>query len=340
MVVRQNLPARQGLLLRCGVTSSLVAAAAAAFGVVFYGVSPSAATIVALAVFCGGYIRLASGVLQVEERFVASTLMSESMNYLLLGAAVIAVLAGVGSYLEPMLLVAVAQFALAATIRLRLLAAASAADGPAAKPRLSEMVLFTGTNAALLVLQVVERFAIPMFLDIEALAAFAVLAVFSIAPFRPIEFGIYRTLLPRLRRPASGAERRRMLVKEAIQTLWLTMLLGLALAVVTPLVLGYLFAQKFEFGMSAALAGIVGGQIRVARSMASAVIAALADRASLVWWNAAAWVSVGAAFMGGWIGSKWGLGGFLWGVALAGIGNFVLALSLLQRSLGHVREGR
>jgi hypothetical protein len=73
--------------------------------------------------------------------------------------------------------------------------------------------------------------------------------------------------------------------------------------------------------------------LRVVRSMVAAAITALADRRGLALWNAAAWMSVGAAFLGGWVGSAWGLEGFLWGVVLGGATNVVLTLPLLPPHL-------
>jgi hypothetical protein len=73
--------------------------------------------------------------------------------------------------------------------------------------------------------------------------------------------------------------------------------------------------------------------LRVVRSMIAAAISALADRRGLAVWIAAAWASVGAAFLGGWVGSAWGLEGFLWGVALGGATNIVLTVPLLPSHL-------
>ena len=55
-------------------------------------------------------------VLQSEERFIASTLVSESANYLLLAAALIAFATGTSTALWPFALVAVAQLVLAGAV--------------------------------------------------------------------------------------------------------------------------------------------------------------------------------------------------------------------------------
>ena len=329
MVVRDRTPADRRLLLYCLGTSTLVAFASAAVGAVAYDLAPAELVVVAIAVGGGGFVRLAAGVLQSEERFIASTLVSESANYLLLAAALIALATGLTTALLPFALVAIAQLVLAGAVWAPLMAEQKVAQHPATPMRLSEMLLLTGTSAATLVQIQVERFAIPMFLNLEDLAAFAVLAVFTIAPFRPIEFSTYRMLFPKLRRPGSALERRRLFLKEVVQTSLLLLGIGLAIAVVTPLVLGFLFGGKYHFSISAVLAGIVGGQLRVARSLVSAAISALADQRGLAIWTIAAWISVGAAFVGGWVGSAWGFDGFLWGVALGWVANIALTVPVV-----------
>ncbi len=214
-----------------------------------------------------------------------------------------------------------------------LLAAHRSDPRPTVPVNMTELLLLSATNAAMLVLFQVERFAIPMFLGLEQLAAFAVLSVFTIAPFRPIEFSTYRTLVPKLRRCGSGPERRRLFLREVGQISALLAALGLGIAVVTPFALSYLFGDKFHFPFGAVLAGVVGGQLRVARSLVSAAITAVADKKALAIWNALAWVSVGASFFGGWLGSRWGLEGFLWGVVLGGLTNIALTVPILRPHL-------
>ena len=227
MVVRERLPAEPRLLVRCGATSVLVAIGSAAVGALVYGLGKVELAIVLVGVLGGGFVRLASGMLQSEERFVASTLASESINYLLLAAALGAVAVGATSGIWPLTVVTLAQLLLAAAIWAALLAANRADPRPAAPLRLTEMLLLSATNAAILVLSQVERFAIPMFLGLEQLAAFAVLSVFTIAPFRPIEFSTSRTLFPKLRRPGTGLERRRLFLREVGQTTALLAAIGL-----------------------------------------------------------------------------------------------------------------
>ena len=85
--------------------------------------------------------------------------------------------------------------------------------------------------------------------------------------------------------------------------------LGLALLVAIPVALALFFPGKYQFALGTVLAAVVGGQLRVARSVVAAALSALADRPGLAWWNAVSWASVAAAFVGGGIGSRWGCKG-------------------------------
>ena len=163
----------------------------------------------------------------------------------------------------------------------------------------------------------------------ETLATFAVLAVFTMAPFRPVEVSTYRTLLPRLSRSNSAKQRRRLLIREVRQAAFLFAVLGVVIAALTPVVVTMMFSGKYEFTLSMTLAGILIGQLRVVRSMFAAAIAALADARGLALWNSIAWMSVVTTFVGGWIGSRWALPGFLWGVVLGGVLNAALTLPLV-----------
>ncbi|HEX6010742.1 MAG TPA: hypothetical protein VFY87_02840 [Geminicoccaceae bacterium] len=336
IVVREHLPATPRLLGQCAATSALVAAVTAAVAAAVYGLPAVELGALVAAVVGGGFIRLAAAVLQSEERFVASTLASESMNYLLLLAAVGVFALGPAAPAWPLGFAAAAQLALAGGVWVRLLATEGRRDAAAAigtPPWLAEMLLLTGVTGAAVILLQVERFAIPLFLDLETLAGFAVLAVFAIGPFRPVEVGTYRTLMPRLRRAASPKERRRALLREAAHTAAVLVPLGLALLVAIPVALALFFPGKYQFALGTVLAAVVGGQLRVARSVIAAALSALADRPGLAWWNAVSWASVAAAFVGGGIGSRWGLQGLLWGVAAAGVANIALSLPLIVRHL-------
>jgi hypothetical protein len=123
------------------------------------------------------------------------------------------------------------------------------------------------------------------------------------------------------------------LLREAAQTAAVLVPLGLALLVAIPVAMALFFPGKYAFTTGTVLAAVVGGQLRVARSVVAATLSALADRPGLAWWNAVSWASAAAAFVGGGIGSRWGLQGLLWGIAAAAAANIALSLPLIARHL-------
>ena len=329
VVVRKHLSLERSLMLRCAFTSTLVGFAVAIIAGYVYGLAPALLLVIAFTIIGGGFTRIVAARLQSEERFLASTLVSEGGNYVLLIAAVGTLTLNLNGALLPLAFVGISQLLLAAILAMRLVGTTPVQTPTHPKFPFWEMLLLTGTNAATMVLLQLERFAIPVLLDVEMLATFAVLAVFTMAPFRPVEVSTYRTLLPRLSRSNSAKQRSRLLLREARQAVFLFAVLGVLIAALTPVVVKLMFSGKYEFTLSMTLAGIVIGQLRVVRSMFAATIAALADPRGLAVWNSIAWISVVTTFVGGWIGSRWALQGFLWGVALGGVLNAVLTLPLV-----------
>jgi O-antigen/teichoic acid export membrane protein len=318
ILVRRHLSLDRKLLLRCAYTSVVVAVGAVALTATLYNLSHSLLIIIAITIVGGGFTRLASARLQRDERFLASTLASESGNYVLFLAALGTLAIGSRDPLWPLASVCVAQALIAGFLSYRLQDVPRGKVTSPTQLNLSEMLALTGANAATMVLTQLERVAIPIFFEIEALAEFAVLAMFTIAPFRPLEVSVYRTLLPRLSRSTSVSMRRQLLMQEFLYASLLFVGLGTLIVAVTPAIVNVIFSGKYDFSVGMMVCGIMLGQIRVVRSIFSAAIAAIAEQRALLLWTLVEWASVLAAFMGGWLGSRYGLQGFLWGVISAG----------------------
>lgn len=340
MVASNRLPMSLYAVRICTLTSIVVACGAAAFGGLVYNLGPGALGIIIVVVISGGLIRLVSARLQRDERYLAATMLSESGNYLLLLGVAATILAGADDFVFPLGFVAVTQAALVAIIWRPVILRYRTGEAGAGQPiRLSDSLLLTGSGAAMLLFLQIERLTIPIFLDIEALATFAVVALFAIAPFRPMEVGVYRTLLSTLGRMSDPVERQRLLRREARQTAIMLILVGAAIVAITPVVITYMFSGRYAVGIGTILATMVGGQLRVVRSYIAAVIAALAGQRTLARWNVSAWLSVIAVLLGGWVGSTWGLQGFLWGVALGALINILLTLPLMLQHVSGALPG-
>lgn len=196
----------------------------------------------------------------------------------------------------------------------------------------SGLALITGTDAATVILMQIERLAIPIVLDLEALALFAILAVFGVAPFRPVEVSVYRTLLTRVGR-APKEERLALVRRELARTALLVAVVSALVATLTPHVFAFLFADKYEISFLLLLGAIVAGQLRVLRGLIAAVISACAAPRELAVWNLYLWLIVGTTLLGGWSGARWGLTGFVWGVNAGAALNALLTLPLMLRHL-------
>lgn len=109
--------------------------------------------------------------------------------------------------------------------------------------------------------------------------------------------------------------------------------LGFAVFFLAEPVLALILGDKYDFTSSLILAAVVGGQLRVARSLLGATMSALADTRGLAVWNGVVWLSIAAMFAGGSVGASWGLEGLLWGVALGRTATVALGGPLIVRPL-------
>lgn len=333
LVVRDRLPATPRLGAWCLGTSGAIALAVTLAGAFLYRLEPGALVALVALVMAGGGLALAAATLQSEERFIASTLLSENANYLLLLVALVSIGLGIAGPLEILGVLAVAQIGLVAIAWWPLLRARPHRDRPAGDVHLGDLVLLTGSGLAGILMLQLERLTIPLFLDLGSLATFAVLAACTIAPFRLFEVGVYRTLLPRLRNATDAGQRRRLLLRQIAQVGCVLVTLGPVLVLMVPPSLDYALAGKYQFGHMVVLAAVAGGQVRVLMAFTAAAVQALAGTGELVVWNAISWLAIGMAVLGGASGAAYGLEGFLWGVAAGGAAKVALSLPLIARAL-------
>jgi hypothetical protein len=204
--------------------------------------------------------------------------------------------------------------------------------GPSPVYPLSEAwsaVNFTGAG---MILSSLERVITPGLLGLPALATFSVLATIAGSPFQMLHQGIGYTLVPGLRNAANQALRRRVLVHECVTAAATCIGAGLLVWWLTPLILRTVLADRYIIPWQLLLAAICLGCLKVIGSVAAATVNALGSGADLARLSQAGWVSIGFAFAGAWVGSRWGLSGLVWGVA---VGWLVRALVVSRLAVRH-----
>jgi hypothetical protein len=110
----------------------------------------------------------------------------------------------------------------------------------------ADALSLTGAGAALLVMMQLERLVIPKVLELEALATFSLLAAIALAPFRLLQMGVARTLLPRLGNAESIETRRKLVREEALIVCGTLVATSVAVWVVTPFVVRWFLSGRYE----------------------------------------------------------------------------------------------
>lgn len=158
-----------------------------------------------------------------------------------------------------------------------------------------------------------DRLLIPKLLDINALATFGVLSPLVLAPFKMLQSGVGYTLIPRMRVASDLAERRGILIHEAITLSLIVAGASIVVYFVAPWVADVFLEGKYTLPPILILSAIVAGIARVVSMYASAIVTAVGSTEHLAMINRGAWFALACSVLGGWIGSRWGLAGFIFG---------------------------
>ena len=297
-------------------------------GWVVYGISPIILALVLIAIVSGGMAYLSSAKFQSLERFPVSVLLAHGPNYFVLLAALVTIALDVDNIILPIAIMTVGHV-MAGIWGCWKLLAGSKEKYKRINFHWADALSLTGAGAALLVMMQLERLVIPKVLELEALATFGLLAAIALAPFRLLQMGVARTLLPRLGNAESIETRRKLVQKEALIICGTLVATSVAVWVVTPFVVRWFLSGRYEFPPLLVLAVIVAGLVRVLNGFTSAIITALATTRELVSWAVVSWILVFVTGAGAVIGAQWGLTGVIYGASLGWLVRFAAAFAIL-----------
>jgi O-antigen/teichoic acid export membrane protein len=328
VLVRKALPFSVPLVwsvLLIGIADGSVVAIG---GWVVYGISPIILALVLIAIVSGGVAYLSSAKFQSLERFPVSVLLAHGPNYFVLLAALVTIALDVENIILPIAIMTAGHVMAGIWGCWKLLA------GNKEKYRRinfhwADALSLTGAGAALLVMMQLERLVIPKVLELEALATFGLLAAIALAPFRLLQMGVARTLLPRLGNAESIEIRRKLVQKEALIVCGTLVATSVAVWVVTPFVVRWFLSGRYEFSPLLVLAVIVAGLVRVLNGFTSAIMTALATTRELVSWTVVSWLLVFVTGAGAVIGAQWGLTGVIYGASLGWLVRFAVAFVII-----------
>jgi len=334
MVNRRHLEAGPRLLRITLLATTTTGTIFALIGALGYGTSPALTSMIFVSVMVGGALMVAAAKFQSEQRYGLSLALYQSPNLVLVFAALITMAAGVREGWLALLIMTLGWFPGAILGWSILFRERHEKVHRSAEFPLGEALSYAGVQATGLLLIQLERLILPHVLPLRDLATYGVLAAIAGSLFRVLQMGVGYTMLPRLRAAADVRQRRRIVGKEA-RLVGLVVLFGsLAIWVVTPAVERWFLTGKYHLSGALVAAALVSGVAKVVNAFTKSAAAALGTGRELSFVNLMGWVSVAIGLAAATVGSRWGLVGVIYGVAL---GWMVRSASTLFVAVRHLR---
>lgn len=329
VVNRHRLPATGRLAARVIFTASVAALFVYMVGHFLYQIDWLLLVLLVLTIISAATSRVASAFFQGGEKFGAALMITQSQNVVLLLAVPLALLLDDRSA-SFFMTVTMIGYVLAMVLgwlgaRSRL---TERGQPVGEKVLLQEGIGGLGIGLAVLVMMMLERYLIPIWLSLESMATFSVLASVIGAPFRIMQIAIAFTLLPRLRAATSRAHAHRLIRSEIGIALAICFSGTAAVLLFGPWVINAIVGDRYNIGFSLYIAAILIGYAKILQGTTLAVVNALGSASILNIMSAASWFSIGIAIIAAWALSPFGLEGIIYGVGVGWLFQALLALFL------------
>jgi O-antigen/teichoic acid export membrane protein len=319
VVANRHRPRVGWRLVRLVSSTSVLAGCIVAMAAAFYYHLSARISLVIFAMTVGSAInRVGAALFQGGENLRASLMLSQVHNYILLLIAIVTLYMTERSELFVVCVVSVG-YLLSAVVgwwlaRRSLNAGRTEIDAGVA---LREGAAVLGIGVAVEVLGQFERLAIPKVGTLGMLSTYAVIAAVAGSSFRMLQIGTSFSLLPRLRAAASAQAARNVLWREATTTSLVAAVAAIAIALLSPLLFKLVLHDKYDIPSNLIIAAIVVGLAKLWEGFSVAVVSACGSTRALALFSVFAWVCLGLAALGSFVGSRFGLVGILYGVGVA-----------------------
>lgn len=280
---------------------------------------------VSLTRFCGAF-------LQARMRLATALFFSNSLNYLLLGIAMVSVFTTGADVTTLMAIVAVLQclMAIAAVLIVRTRFRSISSDYVY---RWREALAYLLVVSSSEVLVQLDRLVTPRVLDLDDLAVLGVLLAIVGPPFRLLHLALGYGLLPVLRRAAGPAERSRLLSRHCLIALSLVLPLWLVMWFGAPALQDAFLPGAYAVSDSLMLAALIAGTIKAFSGIAQAGVAALASTRSMEIGGIVGWACVAIGVLAAGYGSGFGLAGVVYGVGAGWLIRLLVLSAVVVREL-------
>lgn len=327
------------LALYALVTALATGVIAATVASLYYGLSIWIAALLLAMVVGSATNRVCVSLFQGEHRLKAAMVLSQVSNYVLLGAAALAIAL---SFTSSVFVVSCMTMSYLTSSAIGWKLAHRSVNESRQEIQLAlafkEGLAALGVGVGVQMMMQFERLAIPKVGSMEMLGTYAVLAAVAGSPFRMIEMGNAFTILPRLRAVDSAVAARTVLVREALTAIAVSVFSSIVVMLAAPFVFNTLLQGKFKYEIGLIVATIIVGVIKVWSGFATTVTTACGSARMLVVVSALTWVSLATAAVAVLVGASYGLVGILYGVGVAWLllatGSTYLALRSFRGRFG------
>jgi hypothetical protein len=315
VVNRQSITPDSQLFGRVALSSVSIAGLGAFVAIYIYQIPTVLAALLvptgmafAMTRFCGAF-------LQSKLRLISSLLFANSLNYLLLAVALLALFAGLDKVRISFSVIALLQCvtAVGAVIFVR---AQFKSQSSSYKYSWRESLAFIFMASSSVLLVQLERLITPRLLELEDLAILGVLLAIVGPPFRLIHLTFGYDLLPKLRKIKDKNARLALLSKHAGVALFSILPIWVVIWFGVPLIQRLFLSNEYAMSSKLILAALVAGTVKAFSGIAQASVTALSSIKGMEIMGAVGWVSVLCAVISAWYAAQFDLPGIVYGVAV------------------------
>lgn len=307
-----------GRIILSGAAVSLIALGIAGF---FYQLDSGLLALLFAATIAAGMLTVSCAVLRREGHQMTALLINNAANWTVVISGGVCMVLGIHAASFAFTLLGVGVATAAAIGWARALTVQKGSGDPSQRVPLMEALSFVSILAASAVVVQLERLVAPKVLGVEALASFAVLASVALFPYRMLRSGVGFSLVPKLRRAKTVAERNRAIRQEITAVIAVVIVASIVVMAVSPPLTAIITNGKYQLSLLLVGAACLNGAAKVLSGLPRALISACGTSADVRGLNWQSWLMIGFGTAGAWIGgTTFGLAGL---VAGAGIGTLL-----------------
>ncbi len=334
LIARHEIEAPLPVIRLVLTIGAILIAVVLSFSYWILDVSPAVFLYIFIAGTAGAATRLFASILQRETMFLRSQFISQAAPLIYLGFAIAHSFTGASTW-QSAANTYILSVLLGALIGYQLVrdAAGPAISAPISSDLWYKAIALAGILASLLLLNQMGLFIAAGALGMREVGALGLATTLIASPFRLFSHGVGYTLVPRMAACQNETERRKLLLHEFMVAMGVGVPGAIALFLLVPPFVNYIFADEYSISMALTVALIAVGLIRLNTAVVSAAINALAGTKALQVFNLTGWVSAVIAAGAAFLLSDYGATGIVAGVSIGWVIRMMFASILIRKEL-------